>query len=80
MTGFLRNLDSGAQSTRFMGYRNRSGILDVFGMLYANRQSWAHILNQAAEVLTDISVEKILAADELAALHEETNPESLNSP
>jgi len=80
MTGVLRNLDSGADNTRFMGYRNRGGTLDVFGMLYANKQCWAHILEQAADSLTDMPLEKILSADELAALRGEINPVLLNSP
>ena len=78
MTGVLRNLDSGSEHTRFMGYRNRGGTLDVFGMLYANKQSWAHILNEAVEVLTDVSIETILKTEEIAALLGETNPEVLN--
>lgn len=77
MTGVLRNLDTGADSTRFMGYRNRGGTLDVFGMLYANKQSWAHILNEAAQTLTNISIDQILGDDEFAALAGETNPEVL---
>jgi len=77
MTGVLRNLDSGSDHTRFMGYRNRGGTLDVFGMLYANKQSWAHIVNEAGEILADCSIEKFLAAEELAALRGEANPELL---
>lgn len=78
MTGVLRNLDSGSEHTRLMGYRNRGGTLDVFGMLYANQQSWAHILNVAVAVLADMDIEKILTAGELAALRGETNPSMLN--
>ncbi|MEX0964397.1 MAG: xylulose 5-phosphate 3-epimerase [Pseudohongiellaceae bacterium] len=80
MAGVLRNLDTGAVNTRFMGYRNRGGTLDVFGMLYANKQSWAHILNAAAEVHHNINIEKLLTTDELAALRGASNPEWLNRP
>ncbi|WVM90203.1 hypothetical protein UMZ34_08150 [Halopseudomonas pachastrellae] len=43
MTGVLRRLDTGPQTSRFLGYRNRGGTLDTFGMQFANQQSWAHL-------------------------------------
>lgn len=67
MTGVLRTLDTGVAHTRFMGYRNRGGTLDVFGMLYANGQTWAHIVQQAAQLLGR-DVEGFLAKDECRAL------------
>lgn len=79
MTGVLRNLDTGSKNTRFMGYRNRGGTLDVFGMLYANGQSWAHILDEAAMLLDDISVDKLLANEEIAALRGASNPAVLKT-
>lgn len=59
ITGVLRPLDTGPEHTQFLGYRNRGGTLDVFGMLMANRQTWAHIVCQAA-VLLGISAERLL--------------------
>lgn len=53
MTGVLRRLDTGPRSTRFLGYRNRGGTLDTFGMLFANRQTWAHIVSDAAALLDE---------------------------
>jgi phosphoketolase len=51
MTGVLRRLDKGAANTRFIGYRNHGGTLDVFGMMYANGQTWAHIVRASEEML-----------------------------
>lgn len=51
MTGVLRRLDTGAASSRFLGYRNRGGTLDVAGMQSANGQSVAQILAQARDLL-----------------------------
>jgi phosphoketolase len=42
LAGVLRPLDTGTRS-RFLGYRNRGGTLDTFGMLFANRATWAHV-------------------------------------
>jgi phosphoketolase len=51
MTGVLRPLDTGASDTRFLGYRNRGGKPDVFGVLYENKQTWEHIVEHAAQLL-----------------------------
>lgn len=51
MAGVLRRIDKGVEHTRFMGYQNRGGTLDVFGMLYANQQTWAHVVVQSLELL-----------------------------
>ena len=51
MTGVLRRLDTGYSQSRFVGYKNRGGTLDVFGMLYANGITWAHLLSYCAELL-----------------------------
>ena len=49
-SGVMRPLDTGPAS-RFLGYRNRGGTLDTFGMLYANGSTWAHVLLAVAETL-----------------------------
>lgn len=51
ITGVLRRLDTGVNNSHFIGYRNRGGTLDVCGMLYANGQTWAHILQECAVLL-----------------------------
>ncbi|HNJ86833.1 MAG TPA: xylulose 5-phosphate 3-epimerase, partial [Agitococcus sp.] len=66
MTGVLRRLDTGYQHSRFVGYHNRGGTLDVFGMLYANKITWAHIIFYVAELLAEdaqlwLSAEEYLA-------------------
>lgn len=48
MLGVLRRLDSGTRTTAARGYISRGGTLDVAGMLFANRCSWAHLLDAAA--------------------------------
>ncbi|TFH75704.1 xylulose 5-phosphate 3-epimerase [Gammaproteobacteria bacterium LSUCC0112] len=51
LSGTLRRLDTGASNSRFMGYRNLGGTLDLFGMMYANGQTWAHIVIEVAHLL-----------------------------
>jgi phosphoketolase len=51
ISGILRRLDTGASNSRFMGYRNLGGTLDPFGMMYANGQTWAHIVMEVAALL-----------------------------
>ena len=76
MTGVLRPLDTGPDRTHFMGYRNRGGTLDVFGMLFANRQTWAHIVEQAAKILGR-SYSDWLAIDQHGALTGQGRPDDL---
>ena len=76
MTGVLRALDTGPRNSRFLGYRNRGGTLDVFGMLLANGQSWAHIVLQATELL-DVDVARCLDTAQWQVLHGVGNPEAV---
>lgn len=50
MLGLLRRLDGGPQRTAARGYISRGGTLDVGGMLFANRCSWAHLIDAAASL------------------------------
>ncbi|MGY6270937.1 phosphoketolase family protein [Achromobacter denitrificans] len=50
MLGILRRLDDGPARTRALGYISRGGTLDVPGMLFANRCTWAHAVDAAAAV------------------------------
>ena len=50
MLGVLRRLDSGPARTRALGYISRGGTLDVPGMLFANRCTWAHAVDACAMV------------------------------
>jgi len=50
MLGLLRRIDEGPARTRALGYLSRGGTLDVPGMLFANRCTWAHAVDAAAGV------------------------------
>jgi phosphoketolase len=50
LRGLLAPLDTGAR-TRVLGYRNEGGTYDVNGMLFANGQSWLHLLEEAVGLL-----------------------------
>ena len=50
MVGVLRRIDDGPATTRALGYISRGGTLDVAGMLFANRCTWAHAVDAAAAV------------------------------
>ncbi|MDI5934127.1 xylulose 5-phosphate 3-epimerase [Halomonas kalidii] len=75
LCGVLRPLDTGGR-TRFLGYRNRGGTLDTFGMLYANRATWAHVLEAASEV-AGLDLDALLDERERDALAGEGDPEAL---
>ena len=74
-SGVMRPLDTGERS-RFLGYRNRGGTLDTFGMLYANHSTWAHVLQQVAELLGQPAT-PWLTTDENAAAQGLGDPDAL---
>ncbi|OWL85625.1 xylulose 5-phosphate 3-epimerase [Halopseudomonas aestusnigri] len=76
MTGVLRRLDTGPRTSRFLGYRNRGGTLDTFGMQFANRQSWAHLVAEAAQLLNR-PLDDLLGKVEQAVLRGEGDPQLL---
>ena len=51
LAGVLRRLDTGRDLTWYLGFINRGGTLDTFGMLFANRCTWAHVLATAAQAM-----------------------------
>ena len=51
MAGVLRRLDTSQECSRFAGFINRGGTLDVAGMLFRNRSTWAHLVHACAELL-----------------------------
>lgn len=77
MIGVLRRLDTGPGNTSILGYRNRGGTLDVFGMQFANGQSWAHLVAEAAELLGQAKVDSLLDQHEIAAITGQGTPEVL---
>ncbi len=78
MRGLLAPVDTGTR-TAVLGYRNAGGTLDVDGMLYVNRQSWAHVVHAACRVLERPAADA-LDADELAALDGTIAPGVLFAP
>lgn len=73
MLGTLRPLDLGVGRTRALGYNNRGGTLDAFGMLFANRCTWAHGLHALAE-MQQRSPQDYLSANEIDAVNGIGNP------
>lgn len=51
MLGLLRRIDGGPDQFKALGYVSRGGTLDVFGMLFANRCTWAHAVSAASDLL-----------------------------
>ena len=73
MLGTLRTLDLGHAHTRALGYINRGGTLDTFGMLFANRCTWAHGIAALAHMRAE-SLQEYFDADEIAALDGSGDP------
>ncbi len=71
--GLLRRLDSGPDATAARGYVSRGGTLDVAGMLFANRCSWAHLID-AAVPLAGWSRDELLAPAERDAVDDRGHP------
>ena len=76
LLGALRRIDTGPATTVAIGYRNRGGTFDEFGMLFANRCTWAHVVAAAARVLQRDPA-TLLAPDERDAVDGRGDPEVL---
>lgn len=74
--GAVRRADGGPANTRALGYINRGGTLDAAGMLYANRCTWAHIVDAAAAV-AGIRRDTLLDERERAALDGAGDPSAI---
>ena len=70
--GLLQVIDTGPK-TLALGYRNEGGTLNIDGMLWVNHQSWAHVLHYGAKLL-GTPREKLLSADEMAAIDGARSP------
>lgn len=79
MLGLLRRLDDGPGKTRALGYISRGGTLDVAGMLFANRCTWAHAVDALAAV-TGWSRDTLLDTRQRAALDGHGDPADLLAP
>lgn len=78
MLGLLRRLDGGPRATTALGYINRGGTLDVAGLLFANRCTWAHAV-AAAAVLCGWRGEDLFTDPEQAALDGRGDPAALTT-
>jgi len=78
LLGTLRRIDSGPGKTAAMGYINRGGTFDVEGMLFANHCTWAHIVQQTANLL-GVAVTDYLSSDIRAALEGRGDPADIYS-
>lgn len=65
-----------ARRNSVLGYRNRGGTLDVEGMQFANRASWANVLAACARLL-DVPRTALLKPDEAAAVAGKGDPQVL---
>jgi phosphoketolase len=74
--GALRRIDTGPDTSRALGFINRGGTLDVDGLLFANRCTWAHVLAEAAKVLS-MPASALLEEEELAAVEGRGDPTRL---
>lgn len=75
LRGMLKPLDTGERTT-VLGYINHGGTLDVFGMLFANRCTWAHALASVADIL-NFPRERLLSEAEVAAVEGRGDPRAL---
>ncbi len=75
LLGVLGPLHTGAQTVG-LGFTNHGGTLDVPGMLFVNRATWAHAVEAAARVL-GIDRADLLSEDELAVLDRRASPEGV---
>jgi len=76
LLGTLQPLNTGSDRTAALGFINHGGTLNVPGMLFVNRCTWAHVLAETARVL-DVSCETLLTAPELTALDGKACPEAV---
>lgn len=76
IVGLLRRLETGQRTSRFAGFRNRGGTLDVAGMLFTNRCTWAHLVDASADLLGR-QPRELLDHAELAALSGRGDPRAV---
>ena len=76
LLGTLQPVNTGSDRTAALGFINQGGTLNVPGMLFVNRCTWAHILMEVGRVL-DMLQEELLASEELAALSGRASPEGI---
>jgi phosphoketolase len=73
LLGVLQPLHTGYHTTSALGFIGQGGTLTVAGMLFVNRSTWAHILDEAAQLL-GLPRQDLLTAQEIAALDGKASP------
>jgi len=76
LLGTLQPLHTGRDQTGALGFINQGGTLNVQGMLFVNRCTWAHILLEVARV-SGMLHEELLTPEELAPLEGNVSPEGI---
>jgi phosphoketolase len=76
--GALRRIDTGPATAEALGFINRGGTLDIDGLLFANRSTWAHIVAAAGRVMSMDSAE-LLDAGEMDAVRGHGDPALLRN-
>jgi phosphoketolase len=79
MTGVLRRIDGGPEQMCVLGFLNRGGTLDMPGMLFANKCTWAHVLKTASGLL-GATTSGFLDESELAAIEGHGDPRIVMVP
>ena len=74
--GILQPLHTGKDTTAGLGFINKGGTLNVPGMLFVNRCSWAHILKEVAGIL-GMPKEELLTSEEGKVLEGRASPEGV---
>ncbi len=77
--GVLRRLDTGPATTAALGFINHGGTMDAPGLLFANRCTWAHVVEAAAFVL-GLDRARLLDTRELAAIDGVGDPAAILHP
>lgn len=77
--GHLPTLFPQMQTQQVLGYKNRGGTLDDFGMLFANQCTWAHAVAAYAQ-LAQTDVAQFLTTEEQAAVAGKGDPNVLRTP
>jgi phosphoketolase len=75
LIGALHPLNTGSH-TIGLGYLNSGGTLDLEGMLFVNRSTWAHCVYEAARLL-DLRLSHCLTREEVDALEGRVSPDGI---
>lgn len=76
MLGILQPLNTGRGKTSALGFINHGGTLNVPGMLFVNRCTWAHIILEITHI-TGMPAKELLTSEEIKALNGKASPEGV---